>query len=428
VSSQEEQDLDEVFGREMRVVEAFSPNAPVHAQARFAGRREQLRRLLGVISQRGQHAIIYGERGVGKTSIVTVLREFLTGLLEDDVHIQISRVNCDGSDTFATIWRKVFADITFYEEVRLAGVRGLTTEEERKLEDVVSKEFGPDDVRRVLGVASEEHPAVVVLDEFDRLLDVEAKIRLADTIKALSDHSVDATVLIVGVAENVDVLFHLHESIQRAIVQINVPRMQQTDLEDIVRKALTQTDLTIADDVLHEISRLSQGLPYYTHLIGQHAALAAVQGGARTITRAHLDTGIARALDETLQSVRAAYQFATTSARENMYKEVLIACALVTPDDLGYFSASALCGPLSSITNKPCTVSTFSRYLEKLCSEDRGSILVRSGQPRRYIYRFSDPLMQPYILLKALQENMMPGASLQHESQSPRDRAQQESS
>ena len=45
---------------------AFSPSAPIDSTDLFAGRTRQIERLLGAIFQRGQHAIIFGERGVGK--------------------------------------------------------------------------------------------------------------------------------------------------------------------------------------------------------------------------------------------------------------------------------------------------------------------------------------------------------------------------
>jgi hypothetical protein len=45
---------------------------------------------------------------------------------------------------------------------------------------------------------------IVIFDEFDRLRDQIARRTMADTIKALSDHDVRATVVIVGVADTVD--------------------------------------------------------------------------------------------------------------------------------------------------------------------------------------------------------------------------------
>ncbi len=47
----------------------FSPSAPLNEADLFAGRNAQLRKMLDATSERGKHAILFGERGVGKTSL-----------------------------------------------------------------------------------------------------------------------------------------------------------------------------------------------------------------------------------------------------------------------------------------------------------------------------------------------------------------------
>lgn len=47
----------------------FSPAAPINAADLFAGRREEIKRFISAIDERGRHVILYGERGVGKTSL-----------------------------------------------------------------------------------------------------------------------------------------------------------------------------------------------------------------------------------------------------------------------------------------------------------------------------------------------------------------------
>ena len=48
--------------------QAFSPFAPILLRDLFHGRYEHLERTCEAIRERGQHVVIYGERGVGKTS------------------------------------------------------------------------------------------------------------------------------------------------------------------------------------------------------------------------------------------------------------------------------------------------------------------------------------------------------------------------
>jgi hypothetical protein len=46
--------------------EAFTPTAPIKSRDLFAGRKVQVDKVVRAVLQRGEHAILYGERGVGK--------------------------------------------------------------------------------------------------------------------------------------------------------------------------------------------------------------------------------------------------------------------------------------------------------------------------------------------------------------------------
>ena len=61
--------------RYARVGEVFTPGAPVDRFALFAGRTPQIMSVVDAINQRGQHVVLYGERGVGKTSLANILAE-----------------------------------------------------------------------------------------------------------------------------------------------------------------------------------------------------------------------------------------------------------------------------------------------------------------------------------------------------------------
>jgi len=54
----------------------FTPNTPIDQRALFAGRGDQIRRIIDAVNQAGQHAILFGERGVGKTSLANVISQF----------------------------------------------------------------------------------------------------------------------------------------------------------------------------------------------------------------------------------------------------------------------------------------------------------------------------------------------------------------
>jgi ATP-dependent Clp protease ATP-binding subunit ClpA len=54
------------------ITDAFSPGAPIQERELFAGRANELQALMDAVMQRGRHAVLFGERGVGKTSMVNI--------------------------------------------------------------------------------------------------------------------------------------------------------------------------------------------------------------------------------------------------------------------------------------------------------------------------------------------------------------------
>lgn len=373
------------------VMSVFSPGAPIDEDDLFAGRTAQIDKIIEAVLQRGRHAIVYGERGVGKTSLA---RTFYRRLNIGPRHVSVVPVNCDPGDTFTKLWRKVFRD--------------LSEGNGQEVAESAKDEIDPDDVRRVLAAFDLNTQPIIVLDEFDKLTDKQAKELVANTIKALSDYSSPTTIVLVGVANSVGDLIKDHQSISRALMQVQMPRMSPSELTEIINKRLSRLGMAISKPALAQIIATSRGLPHYTHLLGQYSARRAIESKTLMIDDKHVTQAERDCLDSVDQSIRESYHKATQSPRGgNIYREVLLACALAEPDELGYFPAKAVESPLSLIMGKKYDVPMFGQHLQKLNEAERGFILERMGEPRRYRYRFAEPLMQPYVVLRGLSDNLI---------------------
>jgi Cdc6-like AAA superfamily ATPase len=183
----------EHVGRLEALSEAFRPAAPIDRRALFAGRTTQIGDLYAVVEQPGQHAVVYGERGVGKTSLVTVVAEMLRagGVLT-------ARATCDRSDTFGSVWWKVFDEIELTVTRPGVGFAGPPRESAGAASALFDGEATPYTVKRSLQALTGERRVAVFVDEFDRLGSLDARLLFADTIKTLSDRLVNATVVLVG--------------------------------------------------------------------------------------------------------------------------------------------------------------------------------------------------------------------------------------
>ncbi|HEV2757633.1 MAG TPA: ATP-binding protein [Actinomycetota bacterium] len=361
----------------------FTPNAPIDSYDLFAGRTDEVVEVITAIYQKGQHVILYGERGVGKTSLANVLAEVFSG--QGASPLQAVRTNCGTNDDFTSIWD------------RLLGKLDLADEGEQTF---LGRKLTPEAIR--LKLETLEPLTLIVIDELDRLEDDEALSLLADTIKALSDHAVAATVMLVGVADSIEDLVGDHLSIERALAQVQMPRMTQRELGDIIDTGLARIGITSEPGQRERIARLSEGLPFYTHSLSLHASLRAIVNDRDAVTEEDVSQALNTTVKKAQHSIRSAYERATQSTRAALFEEVLLACALAPKSPLGFFTASGVRGPLSRLMGKPYDIPAFARHLTEFAELDRGPVLERRGTKRRYFYRFENPLLQPYVILKGL--------------------------
>lgn len=381
---------DDWLHLEIAAKDLFSPHAPIDEQALFAGRSNLIRRLIDVVWQRGQHAILYGDRGVGKTSLANIIKEQVFG--KGQLHEVIKR-NCTTQHDFKIIWQQVFYGWTLDGKPAVEMLGDSPTAFE---------------VYQLLGAIAAQRRPIIILDEFDRIRDKLTHEMIADTIKQLADESVSATIIIVGVAQSVSELFGGHESIHRNVQQVPMPRMAPHELSDIFFKRMSILGMSIDQDTLSTIVKLSQGLPGYTHLLGQHACVSAIERQSVEVSFDDLLAAMKICVEGVDETVREGYHRAVRSTKPlNKYREALLACALAETNDKGFFSASSVREPFSMIVQKASDIPSFARHLQEFCSGDRGPTLIRVGKPKSYEYRFADGLLRPYVIIRGLSEGML---------------------
>ena len=392
--------------RDLRLGEVFTPAAPIDRLNLFAGRVPQRRAVLDAILQRGRHAVLFGERGVGKTSLASVLREYLDTAGQSVV---APRVNCDDGDDFSTIWRKAFDDLRVIERRRTVGFTSAVRDIVRSAGELIddSEPVTPHHVRQLLERLGQQTMLVVIVDEFDRVAK-RLGTQFADTVKMLSDQSVPATLVLVGVGETVSSLIREHESIERALAQVRVPRMSMSELQEIVDGGLSEVEMTIEASARDRIAALSQGLPHYTHLVSLYAARHANDDGSDMVRPEDVAAGIRESVENAQETIATTHHRAVMSARgDSLYRQVALACALARTDELGYFPAGAVREPMTEIMGKPYQIPAFAKHMNEFCNDERGPILDKIGTRRNYRFRFRNPLLPPYIIMSGISQKLI---------------------
>jgi Cdc6-like AAA superfamily ATPase len=389
--------------RGIQAGKVFTPSSPINAQELFAGRNQQLRQIVDVINQEGQHAILYGERGVGKTSLANVFASYLEGQ-----RVLAPRVNCDAGDTFDSVWRKAIEQAGLTQQQAPMGFASKSGSKALSSTDLLGTPAAtPDSVRKALLTLSRNFIPVFVIDEFDRL-GADGRRGFADLIKGLSDHAVHATILLVGVADSVEQLLAEHASVQRALAQVRMPRMSAAELDSLLEKGVQKLGMTMSASAKRRIVKLSQGLPHYAHLLALYAVRAAVDQKSLEVTPEAVASALDRALIGTQQLILTQYETAVRSARkDNLFGMVLLACAMADTNELGEFAAQDVRDRLTDIAGKRYEIPSFAQHLKEFTQSKRGPVLTKTGIPRLYRYKFTDPLLQPYVIMQGIKAKMI---------------------
>ena len=113
-------------------------------------------------------------------------------------------------------------------------------------------------------------------------------------------------------------------------------------------------------------------------------------------------------IQDTETSFKVAYREATRSNQENYFKQSLLACALAKTDQEGFFVANDVVEPYSAIMKEKKRIAHFEKHLRRFSSDEGGRILIKRGGDRQQRFRFADPMMQPYVIIRGIQEELIP--------------------
>ncbi len=368
----------------------FKPKTPVDDDKLFAGRVKQINDILDAVYEDGGHGIIFGERGVGKTSLSRIIEQRVASVIPQ---LKVIPVSCGISDDFYTVWGNAFDTLHGSDT-------GLTS--------AFKQSASPYSVYRVLEALPKNVYHIFVFDEFDRIDDDNSLSLMADLLKHFSNHPIKVTIIVVGVGETLNDLFGKHESIARCCSQIKMPRMSEPELDEIIDERLARIHFTIDTKVKIKTRKLSQGLPGYVHLLGQLMLRSAIARRSTKLTEVDFNSALEQALEKADQTARQDYLSAIRSPRkDNKYREVLLACALAKSDELGHFYAGDVREPYSRVRSKSMEITNFSTNLNNLCSADRGPALIKSGERKRYQYRFANPLVQPLTIMLGVKDGLI---------------------
>ena len=122
-----------------------------------------------------------------------------------------------------------------------------------------------------------ETNTLLVFDEFDQISDKKVVNAFANIIKYLSDTVPNVSIMIVGIGTSITDMIGEHQSVERCIRQIELKKMSDIELEEIVNTATTKLEMEIDSKILAKIVEYSSGFPHFTHLLGKFSTMEALK-------------------------------------------------------------------------------------------------------------------------------------------------------
>lgn len=386
------------------VYEVFTPSQPISGIEYFRGRQPQIASCYDAIRDRGRHVLIYGDRGVGKTSLAKVACE------EADHGREFShfQYRCDTGTTFHSMWASLLNDMGFDGMLRrksvskLEGGRagagigpfqaGVSTEggTQRDFEVLEPSQLTPASVVKLLPDLLTKRPGLIIIDELDRLSADVDRVLIADLMKHLSDESTRTTLVLVGVAGTATDLTAGHPSSQRSVSQVKLDRMADEEIREIIEQGGVTCGIAFQENAIERIVDLSNGYPHFAHLLGQKAAFHAVKDHGLLVDHHVLRRAFRDAVTEAEESLRHAYARATASAQTENYMQILHDISYIpetrfTKDDCRDYIRKN-----RGVVDEILLTNAISRFV----ADDDSAVLTRVGKG---MYRFTDPRMPSYV-------------------------------
>jgi energy-coupling factor transporter ATP-binding protein EcfA2 len=285
-----EVEADRSLSRELsaghRLSRAYPVSQPVSDLRQFAGRRELLKGVIRSIEERRMHVVLYGDRGIGKTSLLHII-----ALLAKDARYLVRYSSCSASSDLDSTFRAIAEDIPLLYHEK-GDPTSTAVESGKSLADLFdASRLTPAALSEVLDGVSGTR-LLIILDEFDRTENPDFRREVAELIKNLSDRSSKVQILIGGVAENLSELVRQIPSIRRNLLGIPVGRMSDAELSEILKNGQAISGLSIDKITQDRLIASANGSPYLANLIAHQASSRTIERGGKSVTAADLKDGL----------------------------------------------------------------------------------------------------------------------------------------
>jgi uncharacterized protein len=392
----------------------LTPSDYIRTPERLFGRDKYLTAIERSLSSPGRQIFIYGDRGVGKTSLASTAAFLHTQSDLTPIHINCGRENgffqvvqAIGNSAlppeakFETRGARPSGGINFPGIGGANFSAGGVITKQIPLPTSLNDAF---DIVRYLAHSTSNKPIVVVIDEMERIVNNDEKDKFAEFIKNLSTVTDTIKFIFCGIASDLTELLGAHPSASRILEPIELKSISHDALWRIIQAPAEKLGIDIDRDKLIRIGQLSDGFPHYVHLIGECLFWAMFDDASAVsqVNDDHYGSSIRGALQRTEAVLRNQYNMATKKTKNTEdYEEALWALADKTSDRrqlTNIYEVSYSKIMLNRRDRNKLTKEKLNQRLLSLRKDSHGKIVIGHGSGW---FSFRENIMRGYVRLDA---------------------------
>jgi uncharacterized protein len=391
----------------------LTPSDYIRTPERLFGRDKYLTAIERALSTPGRQIFIYGDRGVGKTSLASTV-----ALLHAQSDLAPVHINCGRENGFFQVVQAIGNSALPPESkfetrgarpsggLNLAGIganfsAGGTITKQIPIPTSLNDAF---DIMRYVAHLTLNKSILVVIDEMERIASNHEKDKFAEFIKNLSTVTDSIKFIFCGIASDLTELLGAHPSASRILEPVELKSISHDALWRILQTPAEKLGIEIDRDKLIRISQISDGFPHYVYLIveclfwNMFDDLAVVS----QVNDDHYRSAIKGALQRTEAVLRNQYNMATKKTKNtDDYEETLWALADKTSDRrqlTNIYESSYSKIMLSRTGRNRLAKEKLNQRLLSLRKESHGKIVIGYGSGW---FSFRENIMRGYVRLDA---------------------------
>jgi archaellum biogenesis ATPase FlaH len=391
------------------------PAEPISSIELLKGRHKELGEIRRALFAKGRHMFIYGDRGIGKSSLAqTAAFQYQSS---DSAIIQIG---CTRTSTFYEIMHSIAARLVENLDTKEIQAKGGINLKFINFELLVKSVSKPelqqvcsmDQALNVISDIREIHSdnPIIVIDEFDAIQDPEERYKFAEFLKKMGDSGVYVPIIFSGIAGSLDDVLGGHQSSIRQLFPIQLSPISWDSRWDILVEALEAFNIEFDEEIKYRVAGISDGFPYYVHLITEHLLWAIYddETTSRVANFNHYNEALKKAVESVQEHIRKPYDLATLRHSQDFHHAIWAAADTSilhrNINDI-YASYERVIRDLNHQGGQdhlvPIDRKKFSQRLNTLTKASHGSVLKKMNDNRTGWYQFTENMLRGYVRLLA---------------------------